>query len=277
MNGEQPVADRLAIRGLELGYRDTTVIHGVTLDFASAELSVLVGPNGSGKSTLLRGIGRLLRPTAGEVRLDGRDIRSVGAREFARSVALLPQAPDGGVDLTVEELVWRGRYPHRALLRGSRAKDVQAVEWALDAADMILLRDRPLGSLSGGERQRAWIALALAQQPRILLLDEPTTFLDLRHQVEIMGLLERLKRGGMTIVAVLHDLVLASRYADRIIGITDGRIMFDGPPDAVMTEASLGEVFDTPMEVLRDPRNGRPIPLPLSRSADTSPLRLVQT
>lgn len=122
---------------------------------------------------------------------------------------------------------------------------------------------------------RAWIALPLAQQPRILLLDEPTTFLDLRHQVEVMGLLQRLKRGGMTIVAVLHDLVLASRYADRVIGITDGRIAFDGLPGTVMTEAALEEVFDTPMEVWRDPRNGRPIPLPLSRSADVSPLRLV--
>jgi iron complex transport system ATP-binding protein len=276
MNGDQPVADRLAIRDLQLGYRDTTVIHGVTLDFAAYELSAIVGPNGSGKSTLLRGMGRLLRPAAGEVRLDGRDIRSMGAREIARCIALLPQAPDGGIDLTVEELVWRGRYPHRALLRGARATDVQAVEWALDAADVITLRSRLLGSLSGGERQRAWIALALAQQPQILLLDEPTTFLDLRHQVEVMSLLERLRRGGTTIVVVLHDLVLASRYADRVIGIADGRVAFDGPPAAVMTEAALEAVFDTPMEVLRDPRSGRPIPLPISRSAETSPLRLLE-
>ena len=253
---------RLTADSLTLQYNGRPVVDGVSLDIESGELVAVVGPNGSGKTTLLRGMSRLLKPSTGLVFLDGQEIRSLGARGVARRLAILPQLHDAAEDLTVRELVWRGRYPHQGLLQRATAPDYEAVRWALDAADLHPLAERPLTSLSGGERQRAWIALALAQQPQVLLLDEPTSFLDVQHQIEVMALLHRLNAEGMTIVAVVHDLSLAGRFMHRVIGVRDGHVVFDGPPQEVLQPEPLEAVFGIPMLVLEDPESGLPIPLP---------------
>jgi len=262
----------LEARGLTLGYGDRVVVHNASLRVERGEMLALIGPNGSGKSTLLRGLARLLRPRAGDVRLDGEDVWTLGARDVARRLAILPQSPDAGLDYTVEELVSRGRYPHQSMLRGITARDVEAINRALYDADLDALRGRTLGTLSGGERQRAWIALALAQEPRFLLLDEPTAFLDVRHSVEVMELLRRLSAGGMTVVAVLHDLLLAARYADRVAAISEGRLRADGSPPEVFRGELLHQVFGIEMTVIEDPATGRPLPIPsVSGVATTTP------
>lgn len=253
---------RLEARGLTLRYGEREAVRNVSLAIESGEIVAVAGPNGSGKSTLLRGLARLHRPSAGEVLLGETEIRGLGAREVARRLAILPQIPDAAADLTVRELVWRGRYPHQGVLQRATAKDYEAVRWALAAARLDELAERPIGRLSGGERQRAWIALALAQEPRVLLLDEPTSFLDLQHQVEVMELLRRLNADGLTVVAVLHDLVLAARFARRVILMRDGRVEADGTPGEVFTATELERVFRVPMMVLKDPETGLPVPLP---------------
>ena len=253
---------RLEARGLSLAYGNRTVVTNVSLAIETGEMVAIVGPNGSGKSTLLRGLARLQRPSAGNVLLGETDIRSLGAREVARQLAILPQSPDAGADLTVRELVWRGRYPHQGILQRATRPDYEAVQWALAAADLEPLAERPIGSLSGGERQRAWIALALAQQPKVLLLDEPTSFLDIQHQVEVMHLLRRLNDDGITIVAVLHDLIVAARFAERVIAVRRGVREFDGRPTDVFEPRALERVFGVPMMVIPDPVTGLPLPLP---------------
>lgn len=252
---------RLAAEALRLGYGGEDVVHGVSLAIEGGEMVAIVGPNGSGKSTLLRGLARLQKPSGGRVLLGESDIRGLSSREVAKHLAILPQSPEAGLDLTVRELAWRGRYPHQGLLQRATPRDAEAVAWAMAAADVDGLAERPLGSLSGGERQRAWIALALAQQPKVLLLDEPTSFLDIQHQVEVMRLLQRLNGEGMTVVAVLHDLVLAARYAERVVALRAGRIELDGPPARVFEAEGLRRVFNVPMLVVKDPETGRPIPL----------------
>lgn len=248
--------------GLTLSYRRVEVVHDVSLSIAAGEFAAIVGPNASGKSTLLRGLARVMRPDRGRVFLGDEDISTLDTRAVARRLAVLPQMQQMDIDLVVEELVWRGRTPHHRFLRPATSDDAAAVERAIKATNLEALRERPLRDLSGGERQRAWLALALAQEPRILLLDEPTTFLDLRHQVELMDVLRTLNQGGLTVVAVLHDLGLASRYADHMIGIMDGRIAFEGSPDEVMRADVLERVFGIPMTMVDDPRTGRPVPLP---------------
>ena len=252
----------LTVDHLTLAHGHRVVVHDVSFTVEAGEMVAILGPNGSGKSTLLRGMARLHPPRAGRVLLDGRDIRGMNSRHVARVLAILPQAPAGGLDLTVRELAFRGRYPHQGLLQRVTRRDIDAVEWALDATDSLHLADRPLAALSGGERQRAWIAMALAQEPRILLLDEPTTFLDVAHQIEVMHLLRRLNARGITIVAVLHDLALAGRFTSRIIALREGRLAFDGPPSAVLQPEALERVFGVPMLVLADPDTGLPIPIP---------------
>lgn len=253
---------KLTVEHLTLAHGHRTVVRDVSFDIVPGEMVAILGPNGSGKSTLLRGMARLHPPRAGRVLLDGRDIRTMNTRQVARLLAILPQAPATGLDLTVRELAFRGRYPHQGFLQRITQHDAQVVEWALQATDALALAERPLAALSGGERQRAWIAMALAQQPRILLLDEPTTFLDVAHQIEIMHLLRRLNAQGITIVAVLHDLALAGRFTTRIIALRDGTVAFDGPPTAVLEPDALERVFGVPMLVLPDPETGLPIPIP---------------
>ena len=256
-------APRLHALALGAGYGRGRVIDGVDLRIAPGGVTALVGSNGSGKSTLLRTLARLIAPESGHVLLDGEDIRSRPTRAVARELGLLPQTPEAPDGLTVGELVARGRFPHRGLLTPMRAADRMAVADALAMTATTDLRDRPVDELSGGQRQRAWIAMALAQETPTMLLDEPTTHLDLAHRVEVLDLVWRLNREqGRTIVLVLHDLNEAGRYADRIIALADGRIRADGPPAEVLTAEVLEEVFGLACQVLEDPVTGTPLVVP---------------
>ncbi len=246
--------------GLGLRYGDRPVIEDVDLSLLPGTVTAVVGANGSGKSTLLKGLARLLVPARGAVYLDGKAIDRQPTREVARRLAFLPQRADAPEGLTVRELVALGRFPHRGWTERLGAGDRDVVEQALRTVSVAHLGDAPVEQLSGGERQRAWIAMALAQETRYLLLDEPTTFLDLRHQIEILDVVERLHRDeGKTVVMVLHDLNLAARYAGRIIALREGRIVASGTPDEVITPARLREVFRIAARVLRDPKRGTPL------------------
>jgi iron complex transport system ATP-binding protein len=226
----------------------------------SGAITALVGPNGCGKSTLLRGLARLLAPRGGAVLLDGRAIHRIPTRELARQLGILPQSPAAPEGLTVRELVAQGRYPHQSWLQQWAAGDEGAVRRALDLTGMAELADRAVDTLSGGQRQRAWIAMTLAQETKLILLDEPTTFLDLAHQIEVLQLLERLNRDeGRTIVMVVHDLNHATRYAAHLIAMRAGELVAAGPPSAVVTPALLRDVFGVEADVVPDPRSGVPI------------------
>jgi iron complex transport system ATP-binding protein len=225
-----------------------------------------VGANGCGKSTLLRALARLLRAREGVVLLDGRSIRELPSRVVARQLGMLPQSPVAPDALTVEDLVARGRYPHQRLFRQWSADDEAAVEEALAATATGDLRGRALDELSGGQRQRAWIAMALAQQTRLLLLDEPTTFLDLAHQVDVLDLLDRLvAERARTVVMVLHDINQACRYADHLVALRDGRIHAAGPPGDIVDGAFIHDVFGLEASVIEDPVTGTPLCVPISQ------------
>lgn len=253
-------ADRLT-----LSYRrGSPVVRDLSLAIEPGEIAALVGPNGSGKSTLLRALARLMRPQSGTVYLDGRPIHRQPTRKVAQQLAILPQNPTAPEDLTVRDLVARGRFARQAWWRPASQRDQAVIDWALDVTGLAGLATRQLSTLSGGERQRAWIALALAQEPRVLLLDEPTTFLDISHQLEIMALLQTLNRdSGLSIVMVLHDLNQAARFCHRLIAIRDGQLYAAGTPDEVLTETMLSEVFQVEGAVGRDPFTGTPIFTPL--------------
>jgi iron complex transport system ATP-binding protein len=237
-----------------LGYGDTVVVERLDLDVLDGAVTAVIGPNGCGKSTLLRALGRLLRPRTGEVLLDGERIDRLPTREVARALGLLPQSPVAPEGLTVADLVGRGRHPHQAWFRQWSRDDEAVVAEAMASTGVLELGDRPVDSLSGGQRQRAWIAMALAQGTDLLLLDEPTTHLDLAHAVDVLDLVDRLNaERGQTVVMVLHDLNLAARYADRLIAMKAGRIVAQGPPQAVLTPELLDEVFGLRAVVLPDP------------------------
>lgn len=254
---------RLACHGLTVGYGETSILKAVDLRIPDGKLTVILGPNGCGKSTLLRSLARILSADNGQVLLDNAPIRSYSTVEVARRLALLPQtltAPEG---LTVRELVAMGRHPHRKLFARWSAADQAAVASALTRMELDDLAARPLNSLSGGQRQRAWIAMTLAQDTGLILMDEPTTFLDLRVQVDLMqGLADLSRLGGKTLVLVLHDLNLAAAHADHLVMMRDGRILAEGTPKAVMTPDLLRAVFDLEAEVFADPKTGRPVCLP---------------
>jgi iron complex transport system ATP-binding protein len=248
---------------LQVGYRERVVIAGLDLAIYRGGITALVGPNGSGKSTLLKTLARLLVPSAGAVYLNGAAIRGLPTAAVAREVAILPQGPVAPPGLTEGELVEQGRYPHAGPLRMLRRQDHEAIAEALVLTDMTGFADRVLESLSGGERQRAWIALALAQATPVLLLDEPTTFLDIGHQLEVLDLVHRLNaERHMTILLVLHDLNQAARYADRMIVLNNGAVVTDGTPEEVLTPPLLAEVFRVRANVVRDPASGTPVCLP---------------
>ncbi len=254
---------RLRVRGLSAGYGGRTVLHDVDFDAAPGRVTVLVGPNGCGKSTLLKAMARVLRPSAGEVLLDGASLHDLPTRRVARALALLPQGPTPPEGLTARELVAQGRFPHQTLFRQWSAEDARAVDEAMRAADVAKFADRPIAALSGGERQRCWIAMVLAQETELLLLDEPTTFLDLKGQIDVMRLLRRIARTeGRTLVAVLHELNLAAAFADEIVMMRDGRVRAAGAPEDVMTPPVLHDVFGLDAQMLRDPETGRPICVP---------------
>ncbi|GAA0376395.1 ABC transporter ATP-binding protein [Microbispora corallina] len=255
---------RLQAVDLRLGYGDRTVVDGLDLGIETGTVTTIIGPNGCGKSTLLRALGRLLRPSGGHVLLDGRRIDRMPAREVARILGVLPQAPVAPEGLTVADLVARGRHPHQTWYRQWSRDDEAAVAEALEWTGMRDLADRPVDQLSGGQRQRAWISMALAQGTDLLLLDEPTTFLDLAHQVEVLELVGRLHaETGTTVVMVLHDLNLAARYAHRLVAMRDGRVVAAGPPEDVLTEDRVREVFGLEAKVIADPVAGTPLVVPV--------------
>jgi iron complex transport system ATP-binding protein len=261
---DRPAAKTVLVaQSLSVGYGERLVIPALSLEITMGTITALVGPNGSGKSTVLKTLARLLAPRAGAIYLDGRAIAHLPTREVARQLAILPQGPTAPEELTVGELVEQGRYPHAGPLRMLREQDSAAITQALAQANMLELRHRRLDSLSGGERQRAWIALALAQSTPILLLDEPTTFLDVGHQLEVLTLIQHLNREQeKTIVLVLHDLNQAARFAERIIALRDGRVVADGAPRDILTAELLAEVFQVKATIIYHPVDGVPVCLP---------------
>ena len=263
-DNEQPIGHpTLAAAHVSAGYRDHVVSRGLELSIEQGSRTALVGPNGSGKSTMLKTLARLIKPLSGSVCLDGRDIASLPSREVARRMAVLPQLHEVPPDLTVRELVSQGRFPHVGPLRMLRRQDDEAVQWAIRLTRLEHLADRSVDTLSGGEHQRAWIALALAQQTDLLLLDEPTTFLDVGHQLEVLELICRLNREqGVTVVMVLHDLNHAARFADRLIAMSGGTVIADGAPIEVVTPGLLRDCFGVEASVQPDPRTGAPMCIP---------------
>ncbi|MFJ9839567.1 ABC transporter ATP-binding protein [Kitasatospora sp. NPDC101155] len=259
-------ANRLAAHGLGLRYGDRTIVDGLDLELPGGAVTAIVGPNACGKSTLLRGLVRLLDPAAGTVTLDGADIHRMPARTLAKRMGLLPQQPVTPEAVTVEALVRLGRYPHQRMLSPWSKADQAAVEDALERTGTAELRDRQVDRLSGGQRQRVWIALALAQETDLLLLDEPTTFLDLRHQLDVLDLVADLHaEAGRTVVMVLHDLGQAARYADHLVVLKDGRLAAAGPPAEVLTAELVEAVFGVPCLVVPDPETGTPLVVPRAR------------
>lgn len=256
----------LTATGLSVGYGEDEILHELDLAVPPGKITVIVGANACGKSTLLRAMSRLLSPRRGHVLLDGKSILRMPPRDLARTLGLLPQSPIAPEGITVADLVSRGRHPHQSLFsRWTRADD-EAVDAALTATKTSELAERPVDELSGGQRQRVWIAMALAQQTEILLLDEPTTFLDISHQVEVLDLLTELNHArGTTVVMVLHDLNLAARYADHLVAMTDGRVHVSGLPQDVLTEDNVRQVFGLESRIITDPTSGRPIMLPIGR------------
>jgi iron-siderophore transport system ATP-binding protein len=253
---------RLAARNATYGYDGRVISDDLTIEIPDGSFTAIVGPNACGKSTLLRALSRLLTPRSGSVLLDGEDIARLPGREVARKIGLLSQtstAPDG---LTVEELVAHGRYPHQSLLRRWDAADEAAVTRAMAVTGIDDLAQRRLDELSGGQRQRAWIAMVLAQETDILLLDEPTTYLDIAHQAEVLDLCQDLNRSGHTLVAVLHDLNHACRYATHLVAMKKGQIVAAGPPEELITSDLIGEVFGLDSYILRDPHSGTPLVVP---------------
>ena len=254
----------LRARGIVVGYANRPPVHDhVDIDVLDGELTVIVGPNACGKSTLLRSLARVLALRGGRVLLDGQDIRAMNQKGVARRLGLLPQSPQAPDDMLVEELVGRGRYPYQSLVRQWSEADDDAVERAMADAGVAGLAARRLSGLSGGQRQRVWVAMALAQCTRILLLDEPTTYLDLNHQLEVLNMAGRLHREGRTVVAVLHDLHLAFRYATHLLVMKDGRLVAQGHPGRIVTAELIEDVFSVACRIIDDPETGRPIVIPL--------------
>jgi iron complex transport system ATP-binding protein len=251
----RPIGDRpgLVARSVAVGHRGRAVLEGASVVLEAGTTTAIIGPNGSGKSTLLRALAGVAKPLAGDIALDGRPLGSYTSRELARRLAHLPQAPLVPAGITVEELVALGRHPHRRLL-GSAGSDDEAVEDAITATGVGLFRRRPVAELSGGERQRVWVAVALAQQAPILLLDEPTTFLDIRHQLELLELLSKLAAEGRAVLVVLHDLNQAAAFADDVLVLGRGRVIAQGRPAEVLDRAVISEAFE--VDALVEARDG---------------------
>ncbi|MFC4158687.1 ABC transporter ATP-binding protein [Chitinimonas lacunae] len=255
---------RLLVEQVSARHRRHAVLHGVDLTVAPGQVAVIVGPNGCGKSTLLRCIARLHRPEHGTIRIDGDDLWKLSPREAARRLALLPQSPQAPEGMTVSGLVRHGRHPHQGLFRQWSAEDERAVQRALDATGTLDLATRQLDELSGGQRQRCWLAMALAQETPLLLLDEPTSMLDLGHQVEVLSRIRHLAAGGRSVVIVLHDLIAAARYADQLVAMRDGRIVAAGRPREVVTPALVRQLYDIDADVLTAPGDGTPVVVPMA-------------
>ncbi|WP_338720664.1 ABC transporter ATP-binding protein [Devosia sp. XK-2] len=256
---------RLETLDIQAGYADTPVLRSVDLAIPDSQVTILIGPNGCGKSTLLKTMARILAPSRGHVLLDGKDIHTLNTRSVAAKLGLLPQGPIAPEGLTVRELVTQGRFPHQSLLRQWTRADEDAVDGAMATAGITDFADRAVDTLSGGQRQRCWVAMVLAQETELILLDEPTTFLDLKVQVDLMDLLTGLAHErGRTLVIVLHELSLAAAYADHLVMMKQGRIVAAGEPGDIFTAERLKHVFDLDANVLRDPTSGRLVCVPFS-------------
>ncbi|BDH59294.1 ABC transporter ATP-binding protein [Tsukamurella sp. PLM1] len=255
---------RLGARAVSSGYGHTTVLDGLDIDIPTGVVTTIIGPNGCGKSTLLRTLARLIKPTSGHVVLDGADIAKLKSKQIATTMGLLPQSPLAPEGLTVGDLVARGRHPHQTWLRQWSSDDAEVVDAALEQTGVRDLADRTVDSLSGGQRQRVWISMTLAQGTDLLLLDEPTTYLDLSHALDVLDLVDELSDQGRTVVMVLHDLNLAIRYSDHIIAMRDGAVVAQGAPADVISEEMLQETFGLRSKVIDDPvAPGRPCIVPI--------------
>lgn len=255
---------QLAARDVSLGYGDADIIKALNVDIAPGKITSIVGPNGCGKSTLLRSLSRLLRPTCGEILLDGKAIAEIPTKELAKSLGLLSQAPIAPDGIVVADLVGRGRTPHQGLLGRWSAEDYAIVEESLRTTGTYELAERSIDELSGGQRQRVWIAMALAQRTDILLLDEPTTYLDIKHQLEVLDLLTDLNsEHGTTIAMVIHDLNLAARYSEELIAVAEGKVYAQGTPREVITRETVRHVFGVDSIIVDDPVSGLPAVMPI--------------
>ncbi|WP_429842478.1 ABC transporter ATP-binding protein [Brevibacillus sp. FIR094] len=263
--------ERLYTEKLDIGYGELSIVKDLNISIPSGKITALVGANGSGKSTILKTLARIMKPTGGQVFLDGKSIHQQSTKEVAKQLAILPQNPTAPDGLTVSELVTYGRFPHQKGFGSLTKEDKEIISWAISMTGMSDFHDRPVDQLSGGQRQRAWIAMALAQGTDILFLDEPTTFLDMAHQLEVLKLLQKLNdEENRTIVMVVHDLNHATRYAQHMVAISRGTVVAEGSPAEVMTPDMLRKVFNIEADILIDPRTGVPLCLPyeLSHAVD---------
>ena len=250
----------IATENLDIAYEEALIVKALDMNIPHGQITSIIGPNGCGKSTVLKAVGRILKPKTGLVYLNGADIRKLSTKEIAKKMAILPQTPTAPSGLTVSELVAYGRFPHQRGFGRLNAEDKKIIHWALSVTKLTEFEHREVDTLSGGQRQRVWIAMALAQQTDLILLDEPTTYLDLAHQLEVLELLYDLNRQqNVTIVMVLHDLNLAARFSDYMIAIRDGVIIKRGTPEEVMVPQVLREAFSIDAEIVREPRTGKPV------------------
>ncbi|WP_270646951.1 ABC transporter ATP-binding protein [Paeniclostridium hominis] len=250
----------ITTKNLNISYGNVDIVKDLNLNIPKGKITTIIGANGCGKSTILKTIGRVITPKSGNIYINGKDLYKENPREIAKNMAILPQSPQAPSGLTVEELIAYGRFPHQKGFGKANDKDKDIVNWALEITGIEEFKDRNIDDLSGGQRQRAWIAMALAQETDILLLDEPTTYLDLAHQLEILKLLEELnKNQGRTIVMVIHEINNAARFADHMIGIKKGRVVCEGSAGEVMTKENLKEIFNIDAEIVKDPRTKKPV------------------
>lgn len=250
----------LATERLGIAYGDIDIVQELNLEIPEGKVTTIIGPNGCGKSTILKTMARILKPKTGVVYLDGKAIHQESTKDIAKKMAILPQTPEAPNGLTVAELVSYGRFPYQRGIGKLKEEDHRIVKWSIKVTGLTPYHDRPIEALSGGQRQRVWIAMALAQETDLLLLDEPTTYLDLTHQLEVLQLLEKLNQEERrTVVMVIHDLNHAARFAQHMIAINDGTIIKEGTPHEVMTSAVLQDVFNIDAEIVQDPRTGKPV------------------
>lgn len=250
----------ISTKNLNISYGNLDIVKNLNLEIPKGKITTIIGSNGCGKSTILKTIARIIQPKSGDIYINNINLKDQSPKEIAKNMAVLPQSPQAPSGLTVEELIAYGRFPHQKGFGKLKKEDNDIVTWALKSTNMNEFRDRPMEALSGGQRQRAWIAMALAQQTDILILDEPTTYLDLAHQLEILKLLEELnKKQGTTIVMVIHELNNAARFADHMIGVKKGEVICQGSADDVMTKENLKELFNIDAEIVIDPRNQKPV------------------